>query len=527
MKSKTLLYLSLAFICSCASVGAPTGGIKDITPPRLINSNPDSAEINFSGNTIRLTFDEFFTTNNLQSQLIFSPPLINKPTFKTKKQTLIIELKDTLKPNTTYTIHFGEGIKDLNEGNVLKNFSRVFSTGSYIDSFSLSGQIIDAQTNEPAEDVKVFLYKEINDSNVIINKPYYVTTTNEGGAYTFNHISLDSFYLFSLQDINNNYTFEKGEKVAFSDSLVVPDSTSHILYLAEHRQKDSLQLISSSINRQGKVSLLFNTHLENTKITIDYNFGTKNKRTKSYYFVQEDSLLVYLPEEAQNLDSILLSVRIDSSVFIQSFNQEKFTLEPLVFNQINALVHPNKSLEITPNNPIYKYNSEKLLLLLDSVGVAIKSLALTKHNNLEIETELKPGGKYQLIIRDSFASDLNGKYSSKDTLSFTTLSAEGRGSVDLSINCALCSDSFPLRVQISKGNTLISERPVLKSTKLYFNYMVPGQYSVRAYYDANNNKHWDSHDFLLHKQAEKWFFYSEKIDVRANWEIKNLSFLID
>ena len=120
----------LAFACwSCAQQGSPSGGPRDEDPPVVLESEPLNYSTNFEAKKIRISFDEYIVLENVNQQLIVSPPMEEQPTVKLRKKTIIIEFEEELLPNTTYTFNFGDAIKDLHEGNKLQNFEYVFSTG--------------------------------------------------------------------------------------------------------------------------------------------------------------------------------------------------------------------------------------------------------------------------------------------------------------------------------------------------------------------------------------------------------------
>jgi hypothetical protein len=133
----------------CAKVGTPTGGLKDITPPKYVDGEPENRSTGFKGKEISFRFDEFIQFKDLNKELLVSPPLKMKPDVKLKDKSVKIRLKNELAPNTTYTINFGKSISDLNEGNLLPDFEFVFSTGDQIDSLSIAGRAVNSFDHKP------------------------------------------------------------------------------------------------------------------------------------------------------------------------------------------------------------------------------------------------------------------------------------------------------------------------------------------------------------------------------------------
>ncbi|HEY8897117.1 MAG TPA: Ig-like domain-containing protein, partial [Niastella sp.] len=167
----------------CANIVPTTGGPRDSLPPRLVSVRPQDSARNFTGKRIVIDFDEYVQLDNIQENLLVSPvPKIN-PIVDSKLRTVTVTLKDTLQPNTTYSIDFGNGIKDINEGNVLKNFTYLFSTGTTLDSLRLTGKVIIAETGKTDSTLIVMLHTSQDDSAVIKLKPRYIARVNKDGSF--------------------------------------------------------------------------------------------------------------------------------------------------------------------------------------------------------------------------------------------------------------------------------------------------------------------------------------------------------
>src|ERR1700754_329488 len=149
---KLLLLVVIFYLAGCASQQKPQGGPKDRTPPKLLKATPPNMTRNFKEKQIRLDFDEYFTLKNPFQEITISPAPEKLPTYKPSKKTIVVDFKDSLQKNTTYVINFGKAIADVNEGNVVPNFTYVFSTGSHIDSLSVSGSVLNTLTQEKAKD---------------------------------------------------------------------------------------------------------------------------------------------------------------------------------------------------------------------------------------------------------------------------------------------------------------------------------------------------------------------------------------
>ena len=168
MKQRIKILSLIAFcvftILGCASRGnGPQGGPKDTTPPKLLKCTPENGATNVSTNKIQLTFDEIVLVQSTFEKVIISPPQTNIPIIKTSGHKVNVNLQDSLKSNTTYTIDFTNSIIDNNERNELDGFTFSFATGDFIDTLKLSGTIIDSETLNPIPNLIVGIHSNLND----------------------------------------------------------------------------------------------------------------------------------------------------------------------------------------------------------------------------------------------------------------------------------------------------------------------------------------------------------------------------
>lgn len=223
-----LLVAATAAVCAaCASIGRPQGGPRDVTPPVLVRSNPPNQGRNVDRNTISLIFDENVQLQDAFNKVIVSPVQINNPVISSNGKRVTVELKDTLLPNTTYTIDFGDAIKDLNEGNILDGYTHAFSTGDSIDSLRISGIVLQARNLEPAQGILVGAYLNDPSDSAIATKPFdRVARTNQLGQFTIHNLKPGRYSVFALNDINRDYKWDRSEDVAFLDSSITPYVTA-------------------------------------------------------------------------------------------------------------------------------------------------------------------------------------------------------------------------------------------------------------------------------------------------------------
>jgi hypothetical protein len=218
------IMLLLVFLYACANVVAPTGGPRDEEPPVVIRSTPPNHSPNFTADQIRIYFDEFVELRNIRQQMLVSPPLAGLPDIRIRGRSVVIDIDEELRENTTYNFFFGDAIRDITEGNAIPNFQFVFSTGDYVDSLSVRGKVINAFTHEPEDGVFVMMYDSIMDSIPYLERPVYLAKTDKDGLFTIGNMRGGDFLMFALKDNNANFLYDlPDEKIAFLDSLVRPE----------------------------------------------------------------------------------------------------------------------------------------------------------------------------------------------------------------------------------------------------------------------------------------------------------------
>src|SRR5437868_5566494 len=225
----------------CAQIGMPTGGPKDTIPPKLLKANPPNNSTNFKGNKISLTFDEYVTVDDIQNNVVVSPLQVITPVVDYKLKTVTVTFKDTLLPNTTYSINFGNAIKDNNEGNPLRNLNYVFSTGNTIDSLELSGKVIVAETGKADSMMIAMLYRNADDSAVQKRRPDYIARLHGDGSFRFANLSAGKYKTYALKDGDGGKTYNsKTEVFAFLDHDVnVGAKNESVTLYASAEEKDT------------------------------------------------------------------------------------------------------------------------------------------------------------------------------------------------------------------------------------------------------------------------------------------------
>ncbi len=539
---------------------APNGGPKDILPPKPLQSYPDNYSCNFKGSKIEIDFDEFLYLKEINSQLIISPPIKELPEVKTRGKKLIIDLKEELKENTTYTLNFGDAITDLNEGNPLSSYEFVFSTGSIIDSLTISGNVVDASTDKPEKDVFVLLYDKSYDSIPYKEKPYYLSKTKEDGSFRLNNLRDIPYKIFAIKELNNNLLFDDiTEKIAFADSLVIPHlkpviktDTNFIDSLKLTKiPKDSLindsllklkqayKLLSVKDLRMfqeidSTQKILKSEFRHNNQVLIEFRYPVKYQKYRLIY--PENYTKMFIEEWSQNKDSLslwLLKPDLDSVIIcFDEINQGKDSvfvykrkdISPLANNNIktniSSVLNYFEKIHIFTSLPVVNTDSIPLTLFTDKdTNLVFAYKSDTNHRRFSCKKQLKSDQAYKLVVKQAVIKDISGNENDSLIVNFKTNTAEDLGNFLLKFNVNDSINQYIIQLINEKGEIKASN--ICKSNKtVSFKNLEPGSYQIKAIKDKNSNSKWDTGIYLKKIQPEEVFYYPSKITIRANWDLE-------
>ncbi|MEO6178122.1 MAG: Ig-like domain-containing protein [Flavobacterium circumlabens] len=528
MLKNTLKYISfllLLLMMSCAKRGSITGGLKDTLAPVLISSSPKNLSTDFKGDEITLTFDEYIKLKNINKQLIISPPMKHEPliTPTNVSRFITIKLRDTLQPNTTYSLNFGQGITDNNEGNAYNQFKYVFSTGSYIDSLSLNGKIKDAYEKNVDNFVSVMLYEvndKFKDSVIYKENPRYITNTLDSmRTFKFENLKAGKYLLLALKDKGSNNKFNpKDDKIGFLKSYItVPnDSVFEVELFKETLPLKTFKPIQASGNRlllpyEGK------QNFKNSKPKIVLKNNTEVLETIVTQFPKKDSLQVWY--KTLKADSLSLEVERESykkRFTVKIKDQKKDTLNIKAVQ--NGIINFRERFTLETETPLVKFDKSKIRLVnKDSVAVDFTTEYDEFDQKMYVDFKKEPLEKYHFTFFPGALTDFYEK--ANDTLSYKLTTKELADYGNLILNLKNVK-RFPIIVQLTnkKGDIILAEAYSEGETKIEFNLIEPNAFTIRVIYDDNKNKIYDPGSFLEKRLAEEVYYYQQEFDVRANWD---------
>jgi hypothetical protein len=300
------LYILAVTNAGCAQIGSPTGGPRDSIAPRLTIASPQLSSTNVTGNKITLTFNEYVEIKDPQTNVVISPLPKRPPQVDFRLRTVTVKLRDSLLPNTTYSINFGNAIVDVNENNPLKDFTYVFSTGPQIDSLQLSGKVVLAESGKADSTLIAMLYRNTDDSAVQKQKPDYVTKLSGDGSFRFVNLPPGTFKVYALKDGDGGKTYNsKKEIFAFADAPVtVSENTTAVVLYASALEKDNRQTTRPVIlNKKLTYSLGPGGLIQDLTAPFELNFNNPLKNFDPTRLILRDTNFNPVPAATWTIDS--------------------------------------------------------------------------------------------------------------------------------------------------------------------------------------------------------------------------------
>jgi hypothetical protein len=335
----SLLSTLFILIGACAKISSPSGGSRDRRPPVVIKSIPEYGAKNFREKSISITFDEYVVLDNISEKFMVSPPMKKKPRIFIKGKRIVTEFEEDLKDSTTYTFNFQDAIKDLNEGNKIENYQFVLSTGSVVDSLSVTGNVYNAFNLEVPEKTLVLLYKELADSFVVRHLPDYISRVDQKGYFRINNIQAGIYRLYALKDADNskNFNFPEEEFAFMNSSIEITPEKNFIPVVIDTALKKEVskvrELSKTGASKTKDISKKDDNEVQDTIVLKgEYPLMLFEGRKKSHYLTSSDRAGKYQMIYTLSLppDSLPFSFSIpesgENSYFIER-NKEKDTIK--------------------------------------------------------------------------------------------------------------------------------------------------------------------------------------------------------
>lgn len=553
-----VLTVSILLLSQCANPKAPTGGPMDSIPPVLVDAIPPAGTLFMKSQEITLIFDEWITAEKLSQNLIITPRIEGKYKTIVKKNELTLRFEEPFPDSTTITLNFFDGITDITEKTAAVNLSYVFSTGSYLDSLSLSGSLFNLYSHQTQEKYLVALYAHTDSLNIFTAKPNYFTSTNKQGKFDINNIKNGPYRFLAFNDQNRNQIFDaSAEAYGFLSEIIQIDSNIQNLSIPVIKQNaDSLRIMSSRANGQ-YYDVRYSKPLAD--IIVDTTYAHHLLKDKT-------TLRIYQPENIAAGDSTSLVVTAQDSLgtkktdtlFVKFTENVRKPEKPTTTLTTNSkVVGKEIQLTIKFSKPITTYDYSGILWKKDSTFTqpldSLSSLTWNRtKDQLQIQTTFDTTAYFDFqrrqIATDTLHTDTTAQRKpakqtgiqrkiqlaipantfitvENDTVSaiiqdYTFLQRTETATLILTFKGA----DTPLTVQlIDKKFLTVYEYPYQPNMKLTG--LLPAEYSVRLLFDDNGDGQWSEGNIRQGKEPEKTFVFKEFTSLRANWEVSlNINF---
>lgn len=574
--NKLYLGIALLILASCANRSrGPQGGPRDQKAPQTVYSSPANGVKNFKAKKIEVEFNEFIVLDNPQEKVIVSPPQVKPPEVRAVGKKIYIELKDSLKPNTTYSIDFTNSIGDYTENNRQIDYTYSFSTGTTLDTLRVSGTVLDAATLNPIANVQVGIYDNLEPSAFTKTAPIRISKTDEMGHFCIKNIKAGIYKIYALGDLNRDYFFnDPNELIAFGETTINPRietitvaDTIHLHNLGEEHNDSIIEheektfapndiilkayktpvlkhyFIKSERKQAQKVSFFFfGENKEHAQIK-PLNFIASSKdlivhSTKGdtiHYWLSDstsfknDTLKFAISYKKPDSTGVMVSAIDTTTAFFKTqkegFLKKKKLPKNIQFldlkTNVNASLDIYKPIQISFNEPIKSIDKSKIHLFskIDSIWkeeqIAVDqtdSIGMLYKINHKWNSELS----YRLEIDSASCISMYNIHNNKIKQEFKVRGTNEYAT--LTVTMIKPNENAIIELLNDKDAVVKQQRAIAKGTE--FEYINPGKYYLRLFIDENGNGKWDLGDFESNKQPEAVYYFNTAIQLRANWEVE-------
>ena len=536
--------VGLLLVSSCADERPPTGGRKDSIPPKIKYAYPENKSLNFHNEKIKIRFQEFIQQSLDPKEIVISPPLDTKPKFLVNGKNLIISLKSKLKENTTYTINFGDAIKDNNEGNIFKNFTYVFATGPILDTAAISGTIANVTDPKDVDNLLICLYPADSIDGITKSKPYYFAKSDKNGIFAINNIHSGVYNIYGLKDQNLNYKYDQSDElIGFIDSTILLSDSSKLklnlnVFLSTNNKPRFTDAVSMG---PGRVLIIYNSPVKTLNVNSDLLSSADIVETNT----QKDSITywfanIYDKKMRLNLianDSLSDSTTIDLKTFNKDStnNYKKYSLSfesQLIKNDSSGKAIANKPV-LSPFKPLILLLSRPVDSIDKNKRIEIVNDSTKKRDNIDFSLNVKtkraitisyPQSEktpYTLVIPDSTFLDIFGWWNRKMYYKWNSDAAENYGNIMLNLKFEHPEKYYVIKI-LDMDNKAIETLFYVgnQEKKVTLKNIKAGTYHIQVIEDRNQNGEWDSGDFSRKLQPEKIINFRESYEVKGSWDLE-------
>lgn len=517
------LLFGISIFYGCGTPGQLTGGPKDSKPPKVLKMEPKDLSTNFKAKKIIIQFDEYFKINDQQKEFSISPELEIQPELKVKKKILEINFADSLEKNTTYTLNFGKSIGDLNENNLIKNFTYVFSTGPSLDSLSIKGKILNSLTQQPEIEAVVMLFPLQKDSLFGKKRPSIYTLTDSSGNYQLRNLRKGDYKIYTIRDKNSDKIYQQSsDEVGFiKDPIHLQGNLNDINMVMFKEDAAVFRIIDRKLNPDGSIFMNFSQKLSKPELTItDPPALDAGKLVK--FNATRDSVKLWLKD--MSFDSVKVGVTEDGKLLqtakLTRGKKDTYTRVLTATDNLEGnLLNPNRPLRLSFNLPVEQVDLSKITLMEDSVVRTGLSLVKDSTDLLSyiVKYAWSPKNIYEIKFGPGAFTGIFKATNKEFTKKFELASKDNYGTLQLKVTVEEKDKQYILQV-LDEKKYVVNSSVFQGETSLKFANYRAGKYNVRIIYDSNKNGRWDTGNVSKGIQPEKVYNEPKELSIKANWD---------
>ena len=576
-----IFILVLLLLSSCAKIGRPTGGPRDKEPPVVVETVPPYGATGYSGYKVEITLNEYVALDNINENLLVSPPDKKKPKVWIKGKTVIAEFEEDFKDSTTYLLNFQDAIKDLNESNILEDYQFAFSTGDVLDSLSVTGNVFLADNLEVPEKVFVLMHRNLADSAVKKQMPDYIALLDRFGYFRMDHVRPGKYNLYALLDADNNKTYNlKTEAFAFLESPIEVNADSNWMPIVKDtvtlrktlpvrgtikpelkiNPKDTIALTGKNMlmlftesptdrflkSSERKLKYQLEYVLSLPPDTMEFGFSIPDADSGSYLAERSmlgDTLLVWLTDTAlynQNQITTFLRYPVTDTAGIVEIKTDTVSLrfvppkttrattvkkpESLLIanNMIAGAVKPGQKVFFKAETPLYQPDTSMIRLYDITKKDTLIVPYLFRKDSLTstryyFDFTILPDKKYFFVADSGAFKNYYGECSDSIGIRISQKPADSYGKLIFSIKNG--EGDMIVQLMDKSEKNMIRQSSRTGDGKVEFPLLEPGTYRAKIIFDSNGDGKWTTGDFTKGRIPEAVTYYPKEIEVKAKFEL--------
>lgn len=569
--------IATSLLYACANMASPNGGPYDELPPKFVSSTPAPGQLNYKGKKVEILFDELIQVDKPTENVIITPPQAMQPVIRANGRRIVVELEDTLREQTTYTIDFTNSIADNNEKNILENFSFAFSTGDQIDTLQISGVLLDAATLEPMPGITIGVHTDLADSAFTTTPFVRTSRTNDRGGFTIRNMAPGTYRIYALEDVMRTYKYSQpGQQIAFGDSLIVPtfelttrqdttwkdsltiDTIKTVPYTHFLPDDIALRLFKEKAERQYMLrperndekilTLRFNASVDSLPALTPVNFmpseenwyylqAEDERKTLKYWLIdslvwQQDTLSLsvdYLKSDSLNqlqpqTDTVNFVMRHRPKTEPKKKKKKDDEPEPIEFLGMNiapsGTMEMTDTLSITFMEPVANLDSSlfRLERMVDSTWTAVDFRFFPDTTNSLRYFILRPwqyAEEYRMVVDSATVFSVYGKWNNTMNSAFKIKKEEDYGHLYINV-IGVDTTAF---VELLNSSDVPVRKAKVKEGGALFMDLRPDKYYARLTVDLNGNNEWDTGNYAEKRQPELVIYCPKQFQIMQNWQV--------